>query len=100
MQFHFITTNPGILGGKPIVSGPRISGEIILEWLATAGTVEEIYRQTSICQKRSVEEAIMYAAQPFKNENLNLKVFQAGKKKIWKVQLIMILLKNVLKEIR
>jgi uncharacterized protein (DUF433 family) len=45
MQFHFITTNPGILGGKPIVSGPRISGEIILEWLATAGTVEEIYRQ-------------------------------------------------------
>lgn len=70
MQFHFITSNPDILGGKPIISGSRISVEIILEWLASGGTIEEIYQQNPHLPKGSVEEALMYAANSFKNEIL------------------------------
>ena len=70
MQFHFITSNPGILGGKPIISGSRISVEIILEWLASGGTIEKIYQQNQHLPKGSVEEALMYAANSFKNEIL------------------------------
>lgn len=70
MQFHFITSNPNILGGKPVISGSRISVEIILEWLATGGTIDAIYQQYKYLPKGSVEEALMYAAQFFKNEIL------------------------------
>lgn len=63
MQFHFITSNPDILGGKPIIFGSRISVKIILEWLATGGTIEEIYHQYQHLPKGSVEEALRYAAQ-------------------------------------
>ena len=42
MQFQFIESSPEILGGKPCVKGTRISVEIILEWIASGATVEEI----------------------------------------------------------
>ena len=37
-----IHSNPGILGGKPVVKGTRISVELILEYLSEGGTVDEI----------------------------------------------------------
>ena len=70
MQFHFITSNSLILGGKPIISGSRISVEMILEWLSTGATIENIYKENKHLPKGSVEEAIMYAAQFSKNEIL------------------------------
>ncbi|MCB9281656.1 MAG: DUF433 domain-containing protein [Lewinellaceae bacterium] len=33
MQFGHITSNPAILGGKPIIKGSRISVQLVLEWL-------------------------------------------------------------------
>lgn len=68
MQFHFITSNPLILNGKPIISGSRISVEIILEWLFTGATIDVIYQQNKYLPKGSVEEAMRYAAQFSKNE--------------------------------
>lgn len=70
MQYHLISSNPSILNGKPIISGSRISVEIILEWLATGASVEAIYKQNSHLPKGSVEEAINYAAQFARNEIL------------------------------
>lgn len=37
-----ITANPGILGGKPIIRGTRISVEFILEPLASGANESEI----------------------------------------------------------
>jgi uncharacterized protein (DUF433 family) len=70
MQFSFIKSDPGILNGKPIIGGSRISVEMILEWLSTGGTVEKIYQEYPHLPKGSVEEAILYAAHFSKNEIL------------------------------
>jgi uncharacterized protein (DUF433 family) len=70
MTFHFITSNPKILGGKPIIKDSRISVEFVMEWLASGGTVESFYKEYAYLPKGSVEEAIMYAAQFTKNEIL------------------------------
>jgi uncharacterized protein (DUF433 family) len=70
MQFNFIKSEPTILNGKPIISGSRISVEMVLEWLSTGGTVERIYEEYPHLPKGSVEEAIRYAAQFSKNEIL------------------------------
>lgn len=63
MQFRFITSDPKILNGKPIIKGSRISVEIILEWLSTGGSIETIYHEFNHLPKGSVEEAIRYSAQ-------------------------------------
>jgi hypothetical protein len=34
-MFDRITSDPAILGGKPVVKGTRISVEMILEWMAS-----------------------------------------------------------------
>ncbi len=70
MIFQFISSDAGILNGKPIIKGTRISVELILEWLATGGTAESIYKKYPHLPEGSVEEAIRYAAQFFKNEIL------------------------------
>jgi len=70
MTFHFITSDPKILGGKPIIRNSRISVEFILEWIASGGTVESFYKEYNSLPKGSVEEAIIYAAQFTKNEIL------------------------------
>lgn len=70
MHFHFINSDPKIINGKPIITGSRISVEMILEWLSTGGTVKKIYLEYSHLRKGSVEEAIRYAAQFSKNEIL------------------------------
>jgi len=70
MHYKTITFDPLILNGKPIIAGSRISVEIILEWLATGATVEEIYAENNHLPKGSVEEAIRYASQFSKNEIL------------------------------
>lgn len=37
-----IHSDPGILGGKPVVRGTRISVELVLEYLAEGGSTAEI----------------------------------------------------------
>lgn len=70
MQYRNITSDPAILNGKPVITGSRISIEIILEWLASGASIADIYKQNKHLPKGSVEEAITYAAQFAKNEIL------------------------------
>ena len=37
-----IETKPGVLGGKPVVKGTRISVSLVLEQLAAGWTVDEV----------------------------------------------------------
>ena len=37
-----IHSHPGILGGKPVVRGTRVSVELILEYLSEGGSVADI----------------------------------------------------------
>lgn len=67
-NFKYIVANSSILGGKPIIKGTRISVELILEWLASGGTVETILLQYPHLLKEAVQEALLYASQAMKNE--------------------------------
>ncbi|WP_421799816.1 DUF433 domain-containing protein [Haliscomenobacter sp.] len=66
--FLHIVSDPEILGGKPCITGTRISVELIMEWLGTGGTVESIAAKHPLLTPELVMEAIRYAARFAKNE--------------------------------
>lgn len=66
-QFEHITTDPGVLGGKPIIKGTRISVELILEWIANGSSVEEIVQEFPHLKLEAVREAVLFAAALSKN---------------------------------
>ena len=69
-MFDRITSDPAILGGKPIVRGTRISVESILEWVASGATRDDIVGRYPHLTVDDVAQAISYAAAATKNEIL------------------------------
>lgn len=69
-MFDRIVSNPAILGGKPIVRGTRISVELILEWMASGATRDDILRKHPHLSAADVEQALAYAASAIRNEVL------------------------------
>jgi uncharacterized protein (DUF433 family) len=65
-----IVYDPAILGGKPIIRGTRISVEIILEWMASGATRDDILRKHPHLTAVDVEQALAYAASVARNEIL------------------------------
>lgn len=70
MMFDRIASNPAILGGKPIIKGSRISVEMVLEWVASGATRDDIVRKHPHLTSEDVEQAIAYAASAVRNEVL------------------------------
>lgn len=66
-QFERITTDPDILGGKPIIKGTRISVQLILEWIANGSSVEQIVQEFPHLEPEAIREAILFAAALSKN---------------------------------
>lgn len=67
-MFDRIVSDPAILGGKPIIKGTRISVEMVLEWMASGATRNDILKAYPHLQANDVEQAIGYAAKAVKNE--------------------------------
>ena len=65
-----IIYDPAILGGKPIIRGTRISVEMILEWIASGATRDDILRKHQHLSADDVEQALSYAASAVRNEIL------------------------------
>ena len=63
-----IVANPGILGGKPIVEGTRLSVEHILGLLANGMSYEEIIADYPDLTEESIQAVIAYAAKALRNE--------------------------------
>ena len=70
IMYHLISSNPGVLGGKPVIKGTRISVEMITEWIATGASVGAICKSYPHLPAGSVQQALQYAAQFAKNEIL------------------------------
>lgn len=68
MKFDLITSNPDILGGKPCIKGTRISVQLILEWMATGASIQEIILKYPYLTEEAVQQAILYASESLKNE--------------------------------
>ncbi|MDZ4686683.1 MAG: DUF433 domain-containing protein [Planctomycetaceae bacterium] len=67
-MFDRITSDPAILSGKPIIKGTRISVAMILEWIASGSTRDDILRKHPHLTAEDVEQALAYAAAVVKNE--------------------------------
>ncbi len=65
-----IIFDPKVLGGKAIVKGTRISVEFILELLSSGMGVDEILEEYPHLKKEDILEAISYAAQTIKHEDV------------------------------
>ncbi len=67
-MYKYITFAPEVLGGKPVITGSRLSVEFIMELIASGATVDDIIKQYPHVSGEAVREAIAYAARAVKNE--------------------------------
>ena len=68
MNWQYITSNPQILEGKPIIKNTRISVALILEWIANGSTIDDIVDEFPQLSRQAVQEAIHYASERSRNE--------------------------------
>jgi len=57
-----ITQDPNILGGKPIITGTRMSVESILELVSSGMEIKEILKEYPFLNKKQIQAAVDYAA--------------------------------------
>lgn len=70
MTFEHITSNTGVLGGKPIIKGTRISVDFILQLIASGATIDDIVKKYPHLKREAVVEAVLYAGKVVSNEIL------------------------------
>ena len=70
-MFDRIVSNPTILGGKPIIRGTRISVEMVMEWIASGASRDDILKSYPHLSTEDVQQVTSYAAQAVKNEVLS-----------------------------
>jgi uncharacterized protein (DUF433 family) len=57
-----VVSNPGVMMGKPVIVGTRITVELILEKLAAGETVEQIVDAHPRLNEDAVRAALAFAA--------------------------------------
>ncbi len=67
-MYNYITYNPDILNGKPILKGTRLSVEFIMELFASGGTRDEILESYPQVDNKMIDEVLRYSANAVKNE--------------------------------
>jgi uncharacterized protein (DUF433 family) len=62
MPRALITSDPNVMMGKPVVSGTRITVELILDKLAAGETVEQVLSEHPRLTPDAIRAAIAFAA--------------------------------------
>lgn len=70
MKQTMIVSDPAILMGKPVISGTRITVELILEKLAAGETVEQILEAHPRLTKEGISAALAFAAEALRADVL------------------------------
>lgn len=78
MKIQLIESDPKIMMGKPVVTGTRITVELILEKLAAGETIEQIVKAHPRLTKEAVLAAIDFAAQALRAYVVYPVIEQAG----------------------
>jgi len=63
MRGNLIKSDPSVMMGKPIITGTRITVELILEKLAAGETVEQILEAHPRLTEEAVRAALAFAAE-------------------------------------
>lgn len=58
-----IVSNPGVMMGKPVIAGTRLTVELVLEKLAGGETIEQLLESHPRLTKAGVLAALDFAAQ-------------------------------------
>ena len=69
-MFDRIISDPAILSGKPIIRGTRISVAMILEWVGSGASRDDILRKHPHLTAEDFEQALEYAAASVRNDVL------------------------------
>jgi uncharacterized protein (DUF433 family) len=59
---HLIESNPGVMMGKPVIAGTRITVELILEKLGAGETVDDLLTAHPRLTRRAIQAALAFAA--------------------------------------
>jgi uncharacterized protein (DUF433 family) len=62
-----ITINPGILVGKPIIRGTRLSVEFILNLLAHGDTIHDILNEYTGLTEDDIKACLLFATKSLEN---------------------------------
>ena len=63
MRANLIESNPSVMMGKPVITGTRVTVELILEKLAAGETIEQIMEAHPRLTKEAVRAALAFAAE-------------------------------------
>ena len=63
MRANLIESNPSVMMGKPVITGTRVTVELMLEKLAAGETVEQIMEAHPRLTKEAVRAALAFAAE-------------------------------------
>ena len=62
MREELIQANPSIMMGKPVITGTRITVELILEKLAAGETIEQLLAAHPRLTREAIQAALAFAA--------------------------------------
>ena len=68
MNQTLIVSDPGVMMGKPIVAGTRITVELILEKLASGETIEQLLEAHPRLTKEAILAALDFAAKVLRSD--------------------------------
>jgi uncharacterized protein (DUF433 family) len=65
-----IIVDPGVLAGKPIIKGTRISVEFVIDLLARGWTVEQVLKEFNHLKVEDIQACLAYASEIIKSEQI------------------------------
>ena len=65
---EYISTNPKVMLGKPVIKGTRIPVDLILEKLALGESIEQLLKAYPNITKESIYACLYFASESIKNE--------------------------------
>ncbi|MEZ4264852.1 MAG: DUF433 domain-containing protein [Myxococcota bacterium] len=68
MDTELIVANPGVMLGKPVIRGTRITVEHVLERLAAGDSVDDLTHAYPRLTPESIRAALQFAASRMKSE--------------------------------
>lgn len=70
MIADYIEQKPGVLGGKAVIKGTRVTVDLILEKIGAGESIEELLEAYPFLNKESILACISFGAASVRNEIL------------------------------
>ena len=66
----YITSDPAILFGKPVIKGTRIPVDLILEKMGKGETVSDLLQAYPRVSEQAIQACLIFAAESIRNESV------------------------------